>query len=165
MWATRLRGVLQFFTILRTLSPYNPCNAYNAYVLNSLHRFIASLMPYYNVVSRGWKLPSPDRCSLSLASPAQPARHIHHQCSLSLASKAQPGRDIYHLRTSVHSAWPAQRSLEGTFTTSGLFTQNGQPSPDCSVRAALPGSAKPSQPGQASLVKLARKARSLLRLG
>ena len=106
--------------------------------LISLHRFIASLMPYYNVVSRGWKLPSPDRCSLSLASPAQ--------CSLSLASKAQPGRDIYHLRTSVHSAWPAQRSLEGTFTTSGLFTQNGQPSPDCSVRAALPGSAKPSQP-------------------
>ena len=125
-------------------------------------------MPYYNFVSRGWKLPSPDRCSLSLASPAQPGRHIYHQCSLSLASKAQPGRDIYHLRTSVHSAWPAQRSLEGTFTTSGLFTQNGQPSPDCSVRAALPGSAKPSQPGQASLacnLKLARKARSLLRLG
>ena len=114
--------------------------------LISLHRFIASLMPYYNVVSRGWKLPSPDRCSLSLASPAQPGRHIYHQCSLSLASKAQPGRDIYHLRTSLHSAWPAQRSLEGTFTISGLFTQNGQPSPDCSVRAALPGSAKPSQP-------------------
>ena len=136
--------------------------------LISLHRFIASLVPYYNVVSKGWKLPSPDRCSLSLASPAQPGKHIYHQCSLSLASKAQPGRDIYHLRTSVHSAWPAQRSLEGTFTTSGLFTQNGQPSPDCSVRAALPGSAKPSQPGQASLacnLKLARGARSLLRLG
>ena len=161
MWATGLRGVLQFFTILRTLSPYNPCNAYNAYVLNSLHRFIASLMPYYNVVSNGWKLRTPD-------SPAQPGKHIYHQCSLSLASKAQPGRDIYHLRTSVHSAWPAQRSLEGIFTTSGLFTQNGQPSPDCSVRAALPGSAMPSQPGQASLacnLKLARRARSLLRLG
>ena len=136
--------------------------------LISLHRFIASLMPYYKILTRGWKLPSPDRCSLSLASPAQPGRHIYHQCSLSLASKTKPGRDIYHLQTSVHSAWPAQRSLEGSFTTSGLFTQNGQPSPDCSVRAALPGSAKPSQPSQASLacnLKLARGARSLLRSG
>ena len=60
--------------------------------LISLHRFIASLMPYYNFVSRGWKLPSPDRCSLSLASPAQ------------------PGRDIYHFRT-LHSEWPAQSRL------------------------------------------------------
>ena len=148
MWATRLRGVLQFFTILRTLSPYNPCNAYNAYVLH----FFTSLYCFIDAI----------------LSPAQPGRHIYHQCSLSLASKAQPGRDTYHLRTSVHSAWPAQHSLEGTFTISGLFTQNGQPSPDCSVRAALPGSAKPSQPSQASLacnLKLARRARSLLRLG
>ena len=26
LWATKLRGVLQFFTILRNLSPSNPCN-------------------------------------------------------------------------------------------------------------------------------------------
>ena len=140
MWATGLRGVLQFFTILRTLSPYNPCNAYNAYVLNSLHRFIASLMPYYNVVSNGWKLRTPD-------SPAQPGKHIYHQCSLSLASKAQP---------------------EGTSTTSGqVFTQPGQPSaawkgylplPDSSLRMASP--VQTAQSGQPCLAQPCQASRA-----
>ena len=100
--------------------------------LISLHRFIASLMPYYNVVSRGWKLPSPDRCSLSLASPAQPGKHIYHQCSLSLASKAQPGRDIYHLQTSVHPAQPGRdiyhfRTLHSEWPAQSRLLSQGSP--------------------------------------
>ena len=94
-------------------------------------------MPYYNVVNRGWKLASPDRCSLSLASPAQ--------CSLSLASKAQPGRDIYHLQTSVHPAQPGRdiyhfRTLHSEWPAQSRLLSQGSP--------AWLSQAKPAEPNQ-----------------
>ena len=115
--------------------------------LISLHRFIASLMPYYNVVSRGWKLPSPDRCSLSLASPAQPGKHIYHQCSLSLASKTKPGRDIYHFRT-LHSEWPAQSRLLSQGSPAWLSqAKPAEPSQPCLQSETGPKGPEPSQIG------------------
>ena len=97
--------------------------------LISLHRFIASLMPYYNFVSRGWKLPSPDRCSLSLASPAQ------------------PGRDIYHFRT-LHSEWPAQSRLLSQGSPAWLSqAKPAGPSQPCLQSKTGPRGPEPSQIG------------------
>ena len=81
--------------------------------------------------SPAWKghLPPPDKCSLSLASPAQ------------------PGKVIYHFRT-LHSEWPAQSRLLSQGSPAWLSqAKPAGPSQPCLQSETGPKGPEPSQIG------------------
>ena len=70
-----------------------------------------------------------------------------NKCSLSLASPAQPGRDIYHFRT-LHSEWPAQSRLLSQGSPAWLSqAKPAGPSQPCLQSETGPRGPEPSQIG------------------